>query len=164
MIAGLPQDPSRRALAHLIAGIAAMAATPALATQCPAADKLSSPRQLDDRDDIAVTRETLAEVPIKGWRGMGDFVLRMRKITVGKGGQIPTHFHDDRPSIVFILQGETEEYTALCATPIRYKAGDWSPEFGPNEGHWWRNVGDGDLVFLSADIILPEWSEVKMMD
>ena len=164
MIPGLPENPSRRTLARLIAGTAAMAATPALAGHCPASDRLASPRQIEDRDDIDVTRETLAEIPIKGWRGMGDFRLRMRKLTVAKGGQIPTHYHDDRPSIVWVLQGDAEEHSTLCKSPIRYKAGEWSPEFGPGTGHWWRNVGDGDLVFLSADIILPEWSEVAMMD
>jgi len=165
MIPGLPRNPSRRTLARLIAGTAAMtAASRAMAGQCPPADMLSAPRTLEDRDDIAVRRETLAEVKIKGWRGMGDFLLRTRKLTVARGGQIPTHFHDDRPSIVFILKGEAEEHSTYCSTPIRYSAGEWSPEFGPGTGHWWRNVGDGELVFLSADIILPEWSEVEMMD
>lgn len=164
MIAGLPLNPSRRTLARLIAGTAAMTAGSAMAAHCPPADVLSSPRQIEDRDDIGVTRETLAEVRIKGWRGMGDFLLRTRKLTVAPGGQIPTHYHDDRPSIVFVLKGEAEEHSTFCRSPIRYKAGEWSPEFGPGTGHWWRNVGDGELVFLSSDIILPEWSEVTMMD
>jgi quercetin dioxygenase-like cupin family protein len=164
MLNGLPLNPSRRTLARLIAGTAAMTAGSAMAAHCPRGDVLSSPRTLEDRDDIDVTRETLAEVRLKGWRGVPDLLLRTRKLTVAKGGQIPTHFHDDRPSIVYILQGEAEEHSTLCSTPIRYKAGEWSPEFGPGTGHWWRNVGDGDLVFLSSDVILPEWSEVKMMD
>jgi quercetin dioxygenase-like cupin family protein len=166
MLNGLPSNPSRRTLARLIAGTAALTAGAgaARAAACPPGDVLTSPRRIEDKDDVGVKRETLAEIPIKGWRGMGDFRLRMRKLTVAEGGQIPTHYHDDRPSIVWVEAGEAEEHSTLCRTPVRYKAGEWSPEFGPGTGHWWRNVGRGELVFLSADIILPEWSELEMMD
>jgi len=151
-------------LACLVAGAALFAPASAIAGECPPEHVLQKPRQIEDKDSVGVKRETLGIVKLQGWRGVGDLLLRTRKLTVAKGGIIPTHYHNDRPSIVFILQGETLEHNRLCAVPVRHKAGDVTPEFGPDAGHWWENVGDGELIFLSSDVIPPDMQDMEVMD
>jgi quercetin dioxygenase-like cupin family protein len=129
---------------------------------CPADKKLSKPRDVGNIAEKLLKRQTLSEVDLKGWRGLGDLFLRMRRLTIEPGGFVPTHYHDDRPSIVFVVQGELTEHNTFCSDPIVYRAGDWSAEFGPFVGHWWENTGKETAVVLSADVIPPEYRD--MMD
>lgn len=151
-------------IAALLASTALFAPALARAGTCPPEHVLTKPREIEDKDSVHVKRETLGIVKLQGWRQVGDLLLRTRMLTVQKGGVIPTHYHDDRPSIVFILKGETIEHNRLCAVPIRHKAGDVTEEFGPDAGHWWENVGDGELIFLSSDVIPPDMQDAPEMD
>jgi quercetin dioxygenase-like cupin family protein len=134
-------------------------APPAAAGECPREHVLTTPRQIDDAPDVGVEREILAMVHLKGWRGVGDLYLRTRRLTVAVGGIVPFHEHDDRPSIVYVVSGEIEEISRLCAVPILHRAGEWTPEFGPGHAHWWRNVGNVPVVLTSSDVVPPEMME-----
>jgi len=127
--------------------------TGALAGQCPADQVLTEPRVIEEAPDVGVTRPVLHEVDMTGWRGMGDFHLRMRLLTVDVGGIVPTHSHEDRPSIVYVLSGEIVEHTEFCAVPVVHKTGESSPEFGAGHRHWWANETDQPVVLISADVI-----------
>lgn len=135
-----------------------MIGTP-FAGECPADKVLTTPRKLEDIGDKDIKRLTLAEVKLEGWRKVGDLYLRMRRLTIGPGGFVPTHQHDDRPSIVYIIKGQIIEHSALCAVPIPHKAGEWTPEFGPGHAHWWEVVGNETVVLISADVISPDWRD-----
>lgn len=136
-----------------------LAATPVEAGSCPADQVLTTPRQIEEAPDIGVEREILSMVALKDWRGVGDLYLRTRRLTVAVGGVVPYHEHDDRPSIVYIISGEIEENSRLCAVPILHRAGEWTPEFGPGHAHWWRNVGTVPVVLTSSDVVPPEMME-----
>ena len=69
----------------------------AFAGSCPAENVLTRPREIIDAPDIGVTRDILSAVELRGWRGLGDFLLRTRRLVVAPGGVVPTHQHDDRP-------------------------------------------------------------------
>ncbi|OYW62484.1 MAG: hypothetical protein B7Z31_00875 [Rhodobacterales bacterium 12-65-15] len=134
-------------------GLALAATSAALAGQCPADQVLTEPRQIEEAPDVGVTRPVLHAVDLTGWRGMGSFNLRMRMLTVDVGGTVPTHAHDDRPSIIYVVSGEIVEHNSFCAVPIVHKAGDSTPEFGQGHRSWWANKTDQPVVLISADVI-----------
>lgn len=132
--------------------------------KCTGPNHLAKPRELDNVAEKLLTRKTLDEVHLKNWRGLGDLYLRMRVLTIEPGGFVPTHYHDDRPSIVYVLQGELVEHNSFCSQPVHHKAGDWTAEFGPFVGHWWENKGTETAIVLSADLIPPEYRDMDTMD
>ena len=134
----------------------AFAATSAIAGECPADKILKTPRDIGDHKDVGIKRKTLAVIDLSSWRNVGDLRLRTRRLTVPVGGVVPTHEHDDRPSIVYILTGEIIEHSALCSVPIVHRAGELTPEFGPGHAHWWENKGTVDVVLTSSDIVPPD--------
>lgn len=154
---------STRLLASaFLAGGAWLGATTALAGECPKDKILAQPRVIDEKPDIGVKRETLDTVALKGWRNVGDLHLRMRRLTIAVDGIIPTHQHDDRPSIVYIVKGELIEHSTACAVPILHRENEWSPEFGPGHAHWWENKTGKEVVVLSADVIPPEYFDPEV--
>lgn len=147
------------ALAALTAGAAAATAPAAFAGQCPADKVLSKPRAVEDKPDVGVEREILSMISLKGWRGVGDLMLRTRRLTVAVNGIVPTHEHDDRPSIVYVVSGEIIEHSAFCSVPILHRAGEWTPEFGPGHKHWWENRSSVPVVLTSSDVVPPEMQD-----
>ncbi len=139
-------------------------ASSAMAGECPADQVLTEPREIEKAPDVGVERPILHEVVLTGWRGMGSFHLRMRRLTVAVGGIVPTHAHDDRPSIVLIQSGEIIEHSAFCAVPILHKAGDSTPEFGIGHKHWWENKTDQPVVLISTDVVPVAMMDEPMMD
>ena len=128
-------------------------ASGAAAGECPADQKLTEPREIENAPDIGIKRPILAAVHLTGWRGLGEMSLRMRQLTVLPGGVVPTHWHNDRPSIVYVVSGEIVEHSNWCAVPILHKAGEWTPEFGDFHGHWWENTTDQPVVLISTDVV-----------
>ncbi len=136
-----------------LAGLLAAAPRPALAGGCPEEHTLTRPRAVEDAPDVATLREILAVVPLKGWRGTGDLFLRTRRLIILPGGIVPTHSHDDRPSIVTIISGEIIEHSAFCAVPILHRTGETTPEFGPGHTHWWENRSSHPVIIISSDVV-----------
>lgn len=143
--------------AAIVAGATMLIGSQASAGECPADKALATPRMIEDKPDIGVKRDTLSVVALKGWRGVGDLYLRTRRLIVAVDGIVPTHQHDDRPSIVFIAKGEILEHSAFCAVPILHREGEWTPEFGKGHEHWWENKSGKEVVLLSSDVIPPEY-------
>lgn len=163
----LPKNLSRReTLRAAAAGTAAslIGASAAEAAYCKPAAKLAKPRNLDIVPEKLLKRQTLTEVHLEKWRGVGDLFLRMRRLTIAPGGFVPTHYHDDRPSIVYILKGELVEHNSFCSEPIVHREGEWTAEFGPFVGHWWENKTGSEAIVLSADVIPPEYKDMPEMD
>lgn len=148
----------------VLAGALAAFALPASAGQCPEGQRLLTPRKIEDKAEKGLKRETLAEVKLKGWRGVGDLLLRTRRLTLAPGGIVPTHYHDDRPSIVYVVRGEILEHSVFCAVPILHKAGEFTPEFGDFHGHWWENASGQEVVLTSSDVIPPEYRDMDDKD
>lgn len=141
------------AIGIVATAVLAFGVSEALAGACPPEKVLKSPRSIESKDSVGVTRETLSTVNLKGWRSVGDLFLRTRRLTIAGHGVVPTHTHDDRPSIVFVVKGELIEHSTFCAVPIRHKAGDWTPEFGAGHGHWWENPNSTEAIVTSSDVV-----------
>lgn len=145
--------------AVLAAALAASAVLPAAATElqpmkeCPVEHRLAAPRELVAPPDEGAVREVLTHVSLDGWRGVAGLALRIRRITVAPGGWVPLHWHDDRPSVDYIIEGELVEHASHCAVPLTHRAGDSSNRFGDFFAHWWKNETDRPVVLVSADVV-----------
>lgn len=144
-------------LGSLIAG-AAHAGT------CPADKVLKTPRTIEDVTDASkLTAEVVKTLDPSGWRGMKGLMLRTRRLTILPGGFVPTHSHEDRPAIIYIISGTVLENNTECAVPIVHKAGDSIAEFGAGLKHWWVNKGKVPVVLTSSDLVPIEMMNDRMM-
>jgi len=99
-----------------------------------------------------VTVELLATLDlgpeIAGMTGRG---LRMRLVTMEPGSVFgPLHDHQDRPGVVYILQGTITDHRDGVATD--YGPGVGWPE-DRNTLHWLENRGTVPAVEISVDIV-----------
>jgi quercetin dioxygenase-like cupin family protein len=83
--------------------------------------------------------------------GMAGRQLRMRMITIEAGGVFgPLHDHQDRPGIVYILEGTITDHRGGITT--EYGPGVGWPE-DRNTTHWLENRGSNTAVEISVDIV-----------
>ncbi|HEX6011029.1 MAG TPA: hypothetical protein VFY87_04325 [Geminicoccaceae bacterium] len=137
----------------LVAAALAFGASAAQAGECPPEHKLAQPRELTAPPDVGTMRQVLTSVDMSGWRKVDGLALRMRRLVVAKDGFVPLHYHNDRPSIVYVVSGEIVEHATFCGVPILHKAGEWTPEFGDFMGHRWENRSGAEVVLISTDVV-----------
>ncbi len=99
-----------------------------------------------------VTVQLLGTVDLAGEiEGMAGRQLRMRMVTIEPGGTFgPTHDHQGRPGIVYVLQGTITDHRDGVAT--EYGPGPGWPE-DRNTLHWLENRGTIPAVEISVDIV-----------
>ncbi|HLO19008.1 MAG TPA: cupin domain-containing protein [Sphingomicrobium sp.] len=139
-------------LAAVVAGSSVIASA-TFAGECPADQKKPNVREAVDFKPVGVTDTVIASIDVsKAPFNIQDRNFRMRKLTIEPNGIVPWHSHADRPAIIYIIEGEINEYASNCAVPIVHKAGDVVAET-PEVSHWWKNLGDKTVVLLSADLL-----------
>ena len=101
-----------------------------------------------------VTIELVGAVDLGGEiEGMTGRQLRMRLVTMEPGAAFgPLHDHNDRPGIVYVLQGTITDHRDGLATD--YGPGPGWPE-DRNTLHWLENRGDAAAIEISVDIVRP---------
>ncbi|MDO8289480.1 MAG: cupin domain-containing protein [Parvibaculum sp.] len=125
--------------AGLVAGL--LMATPVLSADAPTAN-------------VGLKGKLLAEMPLAPeFETTGNRHMRMRILTLEKGGVVALHAHDARPSIEYVLAGTTIETRDGVETV--YKAGD-VVSADHTVSHWWRNDGDETVTILAMDIYQPD--------
>jgi quercetin dioxygenase-like cupin family protein len=137
-----------------IAGIAlgaSVIASAAFAGECPP-DQKKPDRAPVTVGHEGVTDTVIAMIDVDKEQGVKDRKLRMRKLTIEPGASVPWHSHGERPAIIYIIEGEINEYASNCAVPIVHKAGDVVAET-KEVSHWWKNLGTATVVLLSADLL-----------
>src|SRR5262245_60345070 len=140
------------ALAGVVVGASLVAST-ALAGECPDDQKKPNATAPVDYKPVGVTDTVIAMIDVeKEPANIRDRKFRMRKLTIQPGGIVPWHSHGDRPAIIYIIDGEINEYASNCAVPIVHKAGDVVAETS-EVSHWWKNTGNKTVVLLSADLL-----------
>ena len=138
-------------IAGVVLGASVMASA-AFAGECPADQvKPDAPKPVDMKP-VGVTDTVIAMIDVDKEQGVKDRKLRMRKLTIEPGGVVPWHSHGERPAIIYIVEGQIEEYASNCAVPIVHKAGEVVAET-KGVSHWWKNLGDKTVVLLSADLL-----------
>ncbi|HSD34400.1 MAG TPA: cupin domain-containing protein [Alphaproteobacteria bacterium] len=140
------------AAAGVFAGALAMTAGVALAGECPA-DKVginvTKPGATEPKD---VKDTVLASIDLgKEIDGFQGRALRTRMLEIQPGGIVPWHSHEDRPALIYVLEGTVTEYASNCAVPIVHKAGEVSVET-KEVAHWWKNTGKTVVKLLSSDV------------
>jgi quercetin dioxygenase-like cupin family protein len=134
-----------------VLGASLMAAS-AFAGECPADQKKPDATKPVDLKPSGVTDTVIAMIDVDQQQGIKDRKFRMRKLTIEPGGVVPWHSHGERPAIIYIVEGQIEEYASNCAVPIVHKAGEVVAET-KDVSHWWKNTGDQTVVLLSADLL-----------
>jgi quercetin dioxygenase-like cupin family protein len=142
----------RTVLLGSVALCATLAASAAFAGGCPA-DKVKpdATKPVEVGPD-GVTDTVIAMIDVDKEQGITDRKFRMRKLVVQPGGTVPWHSHSERPAIIYVVEGQIEEYASNCSVPIVHKAGDVVAET-KEIAHWWKNTGDKTVVLLSADLL-----------
>src|SRR5262245_40935333 len=151
---------NRRALpriskvAGIIAGGMMLVSATAMAGECPA-DKVvpsGQGQQAGATTPKDVTDTVLASIDLsKEMVAANDHQLRMRRLEIQPGGEVPWHNHADRPAIIYIVKGTVTEYADVCKVPIVHNAGEVSVDAGRQ--HWWKNTGSETAILISADIL-----------
>ena len=103
-------------------------------------------------ETTGVTADVLATVDLGAEiEGMAGWQFRMRQFTFEPGAVFgPMHDHNERPGLVYILQGTITDHREGLAT-----------EYGPGLGwpedkatmHWLENRGTVTAVEISVDIV-----------
>ena len=141
-----------RSLSVAVGILSVIMASAATAGECPADQIKTNAREPVNVEHVGVTDTVIAVIDVeKEPANIKDRLFRMRKLTIEPNGTVPWHSHADRPDIIYIIEGEVEEYANNCAVPIVHKAGDVIPETS-EVSHWWKNTGDKTVVLLSVDL------------
>jgi quercetin dioxygenase-like cupin family protein len=135
-----------------IALAATLMASSAFAGECPADQRKADAREKVDLKPVGVTDTVIAMIDVAQEQGIAGRTFRMRKLVIEPGGVVPWHSHADRPAIIYVIEGQIEEYASNCATPILHKAGEVVAETKA-VSHWWKNAGDTTVVLLSSDLL-----------
>jgi quercetin dioxygenase-like cupin family protein len=152
---------ARITLTALCFGAATLVA--AHGAECPKDKVLAEHADIGWKEDVGIRRKTLALTDLTGWREVGDLRLRTRRLTIPAGGVIPTHEHNDRPSMVYFVNGELVEHNSKCAVPIVHHAGEVDTEWGDYR-HWWENKTSSDVVLIATDIVPPDFLDDPKLD
>ena len=139
--------------AALTVGVLAFASAAAFAGECPADKRMADATKPATHMAKDVTDVVLAAIDLGKEKIMlQDRMLRLRKLEIQPGGIVPWHSHEQRPAIIYIIEGEIQEFASNCAVAITHKAGDVTAETSP-VSHWWQNNGKQKVVLLSADVL-----------
>lgn len=156
--------PKTLKLAGIVAGAMMFVSTAATAGQCPA-DKVvpsGQGQQAGATMPKGVTDTVLGAIDVaKEPVAIADRQFRLRRLEIQPGGEVPWHSHEDRPAIIYVVQGEVVEYSSECAEPILHKAGDVSIETH-GVAHWWKNTGSETVILISTDLLHVESDEHVM--
>lgn len=148
-------DLQRRGVMLAALGVAAAATavtTVGEAAECPPGravenSNINGPTRGKDVTDAVLTTLDLADERVR----LRGYQLRLRRLVVQPGGEVPVHSHANRPALIYIVEGEMTEYKNICSLPIVHRAGEATPE-DHRVVHWWRNTGRVPAVILSADL------------
>jgi quercetin dioxygenase-like cupin family protein len=135
-----------------VALCASLTASAAFAGECPADQVKPDATKPVNVGHEGVTDTVIAMIDVDKEQGINDRKFRMRKLVVQPGGTVPWHSHGERPAIIYVVEGQIEEYASNCAVPIVHKAGEVVAET-KEISHWWKNTSDTTVVLLSADLL-----------
>ena len=151
------------AMAGLVAAAMAASAAGANAGECPADKIAANAMKPGATAPEGVTDTVLSSIDLaKEAVQLNDRQFRLRRLEVQPGGVVPWHSHEDRPALIYIVEGSITEYSSGCSVPIEHMAGEAAME-SVGLSHWWKNNGKTAVVLLSADILHMKKDDGQMM-
>jgi quercetin dioxygenase-like cupin family protein len=155
-----------KAIAAISAGAFALAATAALAGECPAGKRVADGQghRNAGHGPKAVTDDLVAWTDLGAEKvGLKEHRFRARRLVIQPGGIVPWHSHDERPAMIYVVRGEIYEYASNCAAPILHAPGEVARE-AKGTSHWWQNTGKAAAELIAVDILPPQMKkDDKMM-
>ena len=143
----------RLARVALVAAAAAIVSSAASAGECPADKIQAGVRAAVSFPAKGVTDTVLKTIDLaKEQVKLNDHLQRVRRLVIEPGGIVPWHSHDDRPALIYIVEGEILEYASNCSVPIVHKTGEVKAET-QGISHWWKNESNKSVILLSFDIL-----------
>ncbi len=96
------------------------------------------------------------EMPLnEGAIALPGHKMRIRYFELAPGGHAPVHSHDNRPAIVYVLEGELIEHRSDQEQPVEHRAGSVTLE--PHGlVHWFENRSNEPVKGLGFDVHKPE--------
>jgi quercetin dioxygenase-like cupin family protein len=149
----------------LLAAALVLAAAPiALAGECPPGAEIAGSMSGDGHgENVGVTDEVLAVNELADYHPeLASRRQRVRMLTVAPGGEVAWHGHEDRPALIYVVEGEVVEHRSTCAVPIVHRAGEVAAELGPLQ-HWWKNETDRPARLISADLPRADGEPARVM-
>ena len=77
--------------------------------------------------------------------------MRFRRLVIEPGGIVPWHSHDDRPAIIYVVEGEVVEYASELRRADRAQ-GRRNRAERHGTSHWWKNLQDTTAVLFVGDV------------
>ncbi len=145
---------TRIAQTLVAAGILTLAATAAVAGECPADKRVpdGQGQKMVTHGPKGVKDVVRASTDLgKEAVGIKDRLFRLRQLDIEPGGIVPWHSHDERPAQIYVVKGAIVEYASNCTVPIVHKPGDVARE-AKGTSHWWQNHSSEPVVLISVDI------------
>lgn len=107
-------------------------------------------QQTPPKETKGVSGTVLQAVDLgREFQGMQGRELRMRNVTFEPGGVAGIHRHEERPGVVYVLQGTLTDHRDGAAREVR--AGDtWLED--KDTSHWVENTGTTPAVIIAVDI------------
>ncbi|ACA15874.1 Cupin 2 conserved barrel domain protein [Methylobacterium sp. 4-46] len=138
-------------------------AGPAWAGACPAGQGRSGAGPGGPGAPVGVTDTVLGALDLAKESGVAvpGRSFRIRRLVVQPGGIVPFHSHENRPALIYVVQGTIVEHASTCAVPIVHRAGDVSRETR-DVAHWWKNESSKPVTLISADLF-PEKEDPHVM-
>ena len=96
-----------------------------------------------------VTWTPLADVDLGAELGFEGHGLRSRLVTLPPGGIIPTHTHNDRPSVMYVVEGVATEQRGDQI--IERRQGE-SFQIGRNTSHSIENKSGARAAYVETDV------------
>ena len=155
----------RTLVASVMAGAFSVAATAAIAGECPADKRVpdGQGQKMSSAAAKGVTDTVRGSIDLsKEPAAINGRLLRIRQLDIQPGGIVPWHSHGNRPAMIYTVSGEVVEYASNCAVPIVHKAGDVAPEKNGTQ-HWWQNTGTTPVVLISVDVFPVEMKKEEHM-
>ena len=155
----------RTLITGAVAAVFSLAATAAIAGECPAGkqvpdgqgQKMSSAAAKGVKDVVRSSTDLSKEPAAINGR-----LFRLRQLDIEPGGVVPWHSHANRPAMIYIVSGEIIEYASNCAVPIVHKTGDVASEKSGTQ-HWWQNNTGAPVVLISVDLFPVEMKKEEHM-
>ncbi len=113
-------------------------------------------------DNHKMYRVDLAEFDLtQEFNGLPGRDMRARFWLMEPGGMIQEHCHEDRPALVYILEGRVVEtkmegstVTTNILPPPNWSGGPFAVAEGNGTRHWWKNEGTAAVVMVAVDLPL----------
>ncbi|MCE7733169.1 cupin domain-containing protein [Vibrio campbellii] len=111
-----------------------------------------APTQPIGETELNIGSIELADVAFLKNIDVNRLKLALNEVRIAPNGVVPLHSHNERPAIMFVVQGEITEYNSNVNEPKKHKAPSVAVEFNDVE-HWWKNEGDEEVVIYSAMLV-----------